>query len=208
MGATAMSRKRSFHFSEINKRRWTMNPEIVDYDPVMSIGARIRQNREMLGLSQAGLGEKVGRSQSTVKGWETDDHYPRPDMLLRLAAVFGVDVSWLAFGDTDTRIQSVRQHKDQTIGTRIRTRRRELEITQVALAEMIGAPPTTVSSWEQRKSSPRRDTVPRIARALRVSMRWLEFGEQGFPARDEEPLGRGLKDPIQQAAPRELGRIL
>jgi len=45
-----------------------------------------------LGLSQAKLGELVGRSPSTIRSWERDDSTPNdPDVLMALAAVLGVE---------------------------------------------------------------------------------------------------------------------
>ncbi len=45
-----------------------------------------------MGLSQAKLGELVGRSPSTIRSWERDDSTPNdPDVLMALAAVLGVE---------------------------------------------------------------------------------------------------------------------
>ena len=45
-----------------------------------------------MGLSQAKLGELVGRSPSTIRSWERDDSTPNdPEVLMALTAVLGVD---------------------------------------------------------------------------------------------------------------------
>lgn len=45
-----------------------------------------------MGLSQAKLGELVGRSPSTIRSWERDDSTPNDrDVLMALAAVLGVE---------------------------------------------------------------------------------------------------------------------
>ncbi len=57
-----------------------------------SIGRLIKKHRESLGLSQARLGELVGRSASTIRNWERDRTSPseRSDVVA-LAAILGLD---------------------------------------------------------------------------------------------------------------------
>jgi transcriptional regulator with XRE-family HTH domain len=60
--------------------------------PERSFGRTIRFRRTKLGLSQAKLGELVGRSPSTIRSWERDDSTPNdPDVLMALTAVLGVE---------------------------------------------------------------------------------------------------------------------
>lgn len=60
--------------------------------PERSFGRTIRFRRTKLGLSQAKLGELVGRSPSSIRSWERDDSTPNdPDVLMALAAVLGVE---------------------------------------------------------------------------------------------------------------------
>lgn len=57
----------------------------------MSLGELIRQQRAALGLTQARLAELVGKSPSTVRGWERDRSRPSNDASLSaLAAVLGL----------------------------------------------------------------------------------------------------------------------
>lgn len=60
--------------------------------PERSFGRTVRFRRTKLGLSQARLGELVGRSASTVRAWERDKSIPRePSVLHALSVVLGVD---------------------------------------------------------------------------------------------------------------------
>ena len=60
--------------------------------PERSFGRTIRFRRTKLGLSQAKLGELVGRSPSTIRSWERDDSTPNDsDVLMALAAVLAVE---------------------------------------------------------------------------------------------------------------------
>jgi transcriptional regulator with XRE-family HTH domain len=60
--------------------------------PDRTFGRTVRYRRTKLGLSQAKLGELVGRSASTIRSWERDKSAPTETGVLRaLAAILGVD---------------------------------------------------------------------------------------------------------------------
>jgi len=57
--------------------------------------------------------------------------------------------------------------------TALRRRRRELELSQAALAARIGRRRLAVNRWESRRSTPPASVVPLIASALDVSEDYL-----------------------------------
>jgi len=60
--------------------------------PERSFGRTVRYRRTKLGLSQAKLGDLVGRSASTIRSWERDNSVPNdPKILTALAAILGID---------------------------------------------------------------------------------------------------------------------
>ena len=60
--------------------------------PERSFGRTIRYRRTKLGLSQAKLGELVGRSASTIRAWERDSSLPTDETVVTaLSAVLDVD---------------------------------------------------------------------------------------------------------------------
>jgi len=60
--------------------------------PERSFGRTVRYRRTKLGLSQAKLGELVGRSTATIRAWERDQTRPNdPGVLSTLAAILAVD---------------------------------------------------------------------------------------------------------------------
>ena len=60
--------------------------------PERTFGRTIRSRRTKLGLSQAKLGELVGRSASTVRSWEKDKRHPTDNgVITALAAILGAD---------------------------------------------------------------------------------------------------------------------
>ena len=52
----------------------------------------LRQAREEAGLTQAQVGEAVGRDQSTVSKWEKGDYVPEREIAPRLAELLGMNV--------------------------------------------------------------------------------------------------------------------
>jgi DNA-binding XRE family transcriptional regulator len=66
------------------------------------------------------------------------------------------------------------------LGQVIRKRRRDLDMTQAALAKQLGVAAVTVSHWERGGSSPSVDKLGRIARALDVDPRsfWSSGDDQ------------------------------
>lgn len=60
--------------------------------PERSFGRTVRYRRTKLGLSQAKLGELVGRSTATIRSWERDKTRPTdPKVLGALSAILGID---------------------------------------------------------------------------------------------------------------------
>lgn len=61
----------------------------------MTLGQRIAQKRKELGLSQEGLGERLGVSWQAIYKWESDASLPEIDKLITLSKIFSVSVGWL-----------------------------------------------------------------------------------------------------------------
>ena len=61
----------------------------------MTLGQRIQEHRLRLGLSQAGLGEKLGVSRQAVSRWEADGAVPDTDKLIALSKLFGLTLNEL-----------------------------------------------------------------------------------------------------------------
>ena len=61
----------------------------------MTLGQRIQEHRLRLGLSQEGLGEKLGVSRQAVSRWEADGAVPDTDKLIALSRLFGITLNEL-----------------------------------------------------------------------------------------------------------------
>lgn len=61
----------------------------------MTLGQRIQRHRAALGLSQEGLGDRLGVSRQAVSKWEADGAVPDTDKLIALSKLFGVSLNEL-----------------------------------------------------------------------------------------------------------------
>ncbi len=59
------------------------------------LGDRIRELRKQHGLSQAALGEKIGRSKAAVVSYESDRQAPPLEVLISIADLFNVTLDSL-----------------------------------------------------------------------------------------------------------------
>ena len=65
----------------------------------MTLGARIRQARKGLGLTQEDLALAVQVTQSVVSHWEIDEKKPTHENLRRLCSIFNRSTDWLLRGE-------------------------------------------------------------------------------------------------------------
>ena len=61
----------------------------------MTLGQRIQELRKQHGLSQEGLGERLGVSRQAISRWEMDGAVPEVDKLIAMARLFGVSLNQL-----------------------------------------------------------------------------------------------------------------
>lgn len=64
----------------------------------MSVGVRIRNQREARKMSQAQLAKQVGLSSAAIWNWETKGRVPRPQALAKVAEALNVSEEYLAEG--------------------------------------------------------------------------------------------------------------
>ncbi len=64
----------------------------------VSIGQRLKQVREQLGLSQAQLAKKIGFSQKAISHWERGERDIPTQALIALKRI-GINIDWLLTGE-------------------------------------------------------------------------------------------------------------
>ena len=105
----------------------------------MTIGERIRQRREELGISQTALADAVNSTKQNIYKYETGAITNIPsDKIEQIAAVLHVTPSYL-MGWEESRTE---------INERIKQRRKELGLSAEQVADMIGVSPATVYRYE------------------------------------------------------------
>lgn len=90
----AIQRERPVH----NRRHGIRRPRAVRRAPLAAQGQRIRESRRQLGLTQAGLAERLGVTQPAVAQWEKGDTSPNPAVQRLLAEKLGTTRAFL-FGE-------------------------------------------------------------------------------------------------------------
>jgi transcriptional regulator with XRE-family HTH domain len=119
----------------------------------MSIGARIRDQREARKMSQVELAKQVGLSSTAIWNWEAKGRVPRPQILARVAEALSVSVHYLATGRgrpdlSQFRTTNAIQHAPegspmQGAGQRA-TVAEVLERTRMRIAELTGFRPDQI----------------------------------------------------------------
>lgn len=65
----------------------------------MNIGERIRELREILGLTQKEFGEKIGKSRNAVTNWEIGRRNIDETTIKLISKTFGISEKWLKTGE-------------------------------------------------------------------------------------------------------------
>lgn len=133
----------------------------------MSMGEQIRAMRQIRGLTQKELGQKLGLSFQSVAQWENGLRCPKIETLKRIADALEMPVG--AFLPS--------MGIGESAGSRIKMARERQNMTQKELAEKMGTTPQNISQYERGIRNPKLETRERLAKVLSVDARWLEVGE-------------------------------
>jgi len=68
-------------------------------DSIATFGDRLAAAREAVGLTQAGLADKLGVRKKTIEAWEYDMKEPRANRLQMLSGMLNVSLMWLMTGE-------------------------------------------------------------------------------------------------------------
>ena len=109
------------------------------------------KRRMQLGLLQKGAAKRIGVETGVYRYWESDRGKPIVQQMPGIIKFLGYDP----------------YPEPKTIGERIKARRRELGLTQVALAKHLGIAHVTVVRWERGERHPRR----RVSQVMEAFLR-------------------------------------
>lgn len=68
----------------------------------MSFGAKLKNCRKNMSLSQKEFGQKIGVAESTVSLYESNKRFPDADTLKKISSLFGVSIDYLLGNSPDT----------------------------------------------------------------------------------------------------------
>lgn len=150
----------------------------------MAIGDRIQIARENLDMSKEDLAEKLDIHPGDVFTWEEGNDQPLAGVIIPLANALKCDPMWLLTGQSSNANQvtpapvNVMMGVDMAnIGVRIESRRNEMGISPLKLAEKIDTSRAMILEWETGKAIPHSGYYDRLAKALNTSVTWLMTGK-------------------------------
>lgn len=115
----------------------------------MSIGKRIKQKRDSLGLSQEGLGDMAGITNVTLSRIESGKVNPTKETVTKLAAALGVSQAYL-LGETDDPTP-IRRIVEQTCITRQGIRAQTVEERLEAIERLLLTLPERIAEELRKK---------------------------------------------------------
>lgn len=69
---------------------------------MMSLGSRIRERRENLGMTQLQLGKIIGVTKAAIGNYETQTHLPKADIIPKLSMALKCDPNYLFQDEMET----------------------------------------------------------------------------------------------------------
>lgn len=141
---------------------------------------RLNEAADQHGLPSHGRGiilaQAIGVTPRAVSKYLNGEAVPRQDKMAKLASFLNVPHSWLQLGSGE--------HGE--LKDRLWKRRRELNLTQAALAKRVGVTPQDVQNWESGIVKIHdHEQIEKIAEALDCDLNWLirgrDLGAAGKP---------------------------
>ena len=88
-----------------------------------------------------------------------------------------------------------------TPGVRIKSRRKELRLTQLDIADALGITKATVSLWENEVNTPNGRNLQMLATILKCSTSWILEGKESVVAREQTAEWLGDIEPWGNSSP-------
>ena len=120
--------------------------KLIFHNAAMTFGARLREAREALSLSQQDVDERLAVSRAAVSQWENDATFPDMDKIATLGDLLYAEPCWLVFGVHSSQSVSITKTIVRDAATFIlqRAAADELPSDPESLGKIIG---TTAEGW-------------------------------------------------------------
>lgn len=144
--------------------------KIVNYYYKVDISKEIKEAREKKNLTIKELANLVGVNRQTCYLWETKFKGIRLNNLIKLIDVLDLDLK----EDKELVLEAYQNgcfsKIKSDIGSIIRNRRNELDITQAFLAKMMNVNPSTINRWEKGDANPSIQNLRKLDEALDLEL--------------------------------------
>ena len=138
---------------------------------------RIKIARKQRELSQEELGRRINRSKSFVCKVELGQTQLSPAQLSILASALGVNELWLRTGAGDMTDHELTRDR-RSIGERMLEVRKESQLTQRQIAQILHVSRNTISLLERNKISASSTVVAAVVEKMGTDEHWLRTGEK------------------------------
>lgn len=153
----------------------------------LTIGARIRQLRKERQLTQSELADRLDLMPEDIADWEEKTCPVEAEYIIPLSSALKCDPVWLLSGNpldvkavspaTPAPVNVMKGADLANIGVRIESRRNELGMSHLRLAEKIDTSGAMILEWETGKAIPHSGYYDRLAKALNTTVTWLMTGK-------------------------------
>lgn len=167
----------------------------------------IGQLRIERGLTQKQLATAVGKTKSTVRGWEQGSYRPSDGDFPKIAEVLGCDVAeiWIPPKRKSSRVRSaeekVLEAENREKATPYIERRVALGLSKKELAQKAGVDVLTIRGMEAGRCAPRWDTRQKIRRALGMPE------DRSYTEEERNALFLGVEESIHWLIRKNMTRI-
>ena len=135
---------------------------------------RIRYVREMLDFSGRQLAKELNLSKSTISRWETGEKVIPLKHLITLCNMANISIDFaLGLSNDRTKITQERKLDSNLIGKHLRMLREQKRITQTDLASLVNTSQSTMSSYENGKTTILTAFLYSICKRYKVSADWI-----------------------------------
>lgn len=137
---------------------------------------RLKKIREIRGITQADLANRLGVDVSTVFTWEKGTNEIPQAKILLICELFEINKNWLLTGEGSPTAPNIKSDLYKTIQDRLCAIRNHFNLNQKKLAQFLDLSESAFAYWEKNNKIP-----PKKARLIcerfGVSEEWLVNGE-------------------------------
>ena len=135
---------------------------------------RIREIRNRLGLSQSELGKHLGVKKSTISRWETKEEIIPLKHLVSFCNYVEVNIDYvLGITDEKKKVTKIRTSDKLCIGKNLVLLRRVKKITQKDIAKTLNTTQSTISAYENGKTTLLTAFLYDLCTRYKVSADWF-----------------------------------